>query len=149
MKKILAIITLCIAAGNVMPACAEEQNAPAEKQSLTEEEARNLTIAAEAIGHGLVSGLAYGICIDPTSYSGYNHIPAHALSSAPLYTYLYSKYKKGAVDQKWLIIALSFSLGSITGAVSGVAVRAVVQILLKAIADGSVELCKSGWRKIS
>lgn len=99
MKKIFVIITLFSAAGGTS-AYAEEQNAPAEEQSITEEEVRNLTIAAEAIGHGLVSGLVYGICIDPTSYSGYHHITAHALSTTPLYTYLYSKYKKGTVDEK-------------------------------------------------
>src|SRR5579871_2290427 len=109
MKNLLTIMVTCSLMTSVVPVYASDQS-DVQAEQISQEEATNLAIIATAIAHGLGSGIATGILIDPKS--SYGTMSAVTCTTVPLYTYLYSKYKKATIDEKTRMVEIGFACGT-------------------------------------
>lgn len=131
--KIIAAFTLV---AGMISVCASDQN-DAQPEQLTQEEVANLTLVAESIAYGIGTGLASGILAG--LFIDSFHTPRFAWETVPLYTYLYSRYRKCTIDEKSLMIdithVLGFASGHVAGLVAGAVTRAVIEVVLKQLVN--------------
>lgn len=138
MKKLLIMMVSFTLMMSVVSVYASDQS-DIQAEQISQEDATNLALIATAIAHGLGSGIATGILIDPQS--SYGTISAVTCTTVPLYTYLYSKYKKAAVDEKIWMVEIGFACGTAAGIAAGIVLRAVITAVL----EQSVKELKLRW----
>jgi cell shape-determining protein MreD len=136
MKKLFIMMAAFTLAASTNPMYAIDQN-DAQKEQLSQEEVANLTLLAESVMHGVATGVINGVIIGICRDS-YGSIAPFEWTTVPLYTYLYSKYRKSLIDEKSrsveLVHMLGFASGHIAGIATGMILRAVVTVVLEQLA---------------
>lgn len=129
MRKLFIAMMVFTLAISAVPAYSSDQN-DVQMEQMSQEEIASLaiiSIVGESFAHGMVSGLLTGVCADLQHMS----LSRDFWSTVPLYTYLYSKYKKISIDERSLLIGVCFWSGILTGQVAGVTLRVAARIIIE------------------